>query len=185
MDVHGTMISSLFAGCHQSRHIHKSWSVLHSLAVMHPTRAHISITVREASHDAHAPPDLLVQSFNHVVHADRPTAPVRELQQQVGRGLAAIPSLRCSFAAACSALSRADSRDSMANTAWSNCIIPLDMAPHLFPIAVFHCLATENRTRHGPCLFHQGRNPKIRKNSDVTYSPRPDIKITHHPNITQ
>lgn len=159
--------------------------MLHSLAVMHPTRAHISITVREASHDAHAPPDLLVQSFNHVVHADRPTAPVRELQQQVGRGLAAIPSLRCSFAAACSALSRADSRDSMANTAWSNCIIPLDMAPHLFPIAVFHCLATENRTRHGPCLFHQGRNPKIRKNSDVTYSPRPDIKITHHPNITQ
>ncbi|WP_285676142.1 hypothetical protein, partial [Bifidobacterium longum] len=27
------------------------------------------------------------------------------------------------------------------------------MAPCLFPIAVFHCLATENRTRHGPCPF--------------------------------
>lgn len=47
-----------------------------------------AVPVREASHDAHAPPDLAVEPFDHVVRADAPAVPVREPGQQVGRGLA-------------------------------------------------------------------------------------------------
>ena len=41
----------------------------------------------------------------------------------------------------------------LSNMAWSNCMISAGLVPCLFPIAVFHCLATENRTRHRPCPF--------------------------------
>lgn len=52
-----------------------------------------------------------------------------------------------------STYSRTMASSLLSNMAWSNCMISLDMAPRLFPIAVFHCLATENRPRHGPCPF--------------------------------
>ena len=47
-----------------------------------------AVPVREASHDARATSDLAVGPFDHVVRADAPAVPVRELRQQVGRGLA-------------------------------------------------------------------------------------------------
>ncbi|KIM00795.1 hypothetical protein LU08_09755, partial [Bifidobacterium adolescentis] len=86
-----------------------------------------AVPVGEASHDTRAPPDLPVQSLDHVVRADAPAVSVRELRQQV-RGRLADPSRR-QFAAAFSllasisaatdsAFARADSRDSMANIAF-------------------------------------------------------------------
>lgn len=45
-----------------------------------------AVPVREAFHDARAPPDLAVEPFDHVVRADAPAAPVREPGQQAGRG---------------------------------------------------------------------------------------------------
>lgn len=43
-----------------------------------------AVPAGEASHDARAPPDLAVEPFDHVVRADAPAVPVRELRQQVG-----------------------------------------------------------------------------------------------------
>lgn len=86
-----------------------------------------AVAVREAAHDARAPPDLPVEPFDHVAGAYPPAVPVRELRQQVRGRLADPPPRRQSAAAfslppsisaaTCSALARAVSRDSMANTA--------------------------------------------------------------------
>ena len=50
-----------------------------------------AVPVGEAAHDARAPADLPVQPLDHVVRADAPAVPVRELVQQVGRRLADAP----------------------------------------------------------------------------------------------
>ena len=47
-----------------------------------------AVPVGEAAHHARAPADLPVQPLDHVVRADPPAVPVRELVQQVGRRLA-------------------------------------------------------------------------------------------------
>lgn len=49
-----------------------------------------AVAVREAAHDARAPPDLPVEPFDHVAGAYPPAVPVRELRQQV-RGRLADP----------------------------------------------------------------------------------------------
>ena len=79
----------------------------------------------EAAGHALAPPDLPVQPFDHVARADSPAVPVRELIQQLGprilsrRQFAVAFSLLASISAVTvSALFNADSRDSMANTAF-------------------------------------------------------------------
>ena len=52
-----------------------------------------------------------------------------------------------------STFSRTTVSSLVSNMAWSNCMISAGLVSRLFPIAVFHCLATENRTRHGTCPF--------------------------------
>ena len=52
-----------------------------------------------------------------------------------------------------STFSRTMASSLLSNVARSNCMISAGLAPCLFPIAVFHCLATENRTRHAGHAF--------------------------------
>ena len=66
-----------------------------------------------------------------------------------------------------SIFSRSMASSLVSNMAWSNCMISAGLAPCLFPIAVFLVwrLKIVPGTVHVPS--HQGRNPKMRKNSGV------------------
>ena len=130
--VHGTMISSLPAGCHRAGTCRGSGACDHSFVGDVPDSGadehERAVAVREAAHDARAPPDLPVQPFDHVVRADascgvRPGTPAAgrwssRRRPRAGSSAAALSFLASISAATVPALARADSRDSMANIAF-------------------------------------------------------------------